>query len=102
MAGRSDTVVRVGVCAATDLKLGYIFDRVLLASLTAIVVATWNLGRLTDGALAAIVCGGALMIPFVLSRGRAMGLGDVKFGREQPRLALGLCAPHCTPCGWRA
>jgi prepilin signal peptidase PulO-like enzyme (type II secretory pathway) len=79
------------VCAATDLKLGFIFDRVLLASLTAIVATTWNLGRLTDGALAAIVCAGALLVPFVLSRGRGMGFGDVKFAGTAA-LALGLHA----------
>jgi prepilin signal peptidase PulO-like enzyme (type II secretory pathway) len=79
------------VCAATDLKLGFIYDRVLLASLTAIVATTWNLGRLTDGALAAIVCAGAILIPFALSRGRGMGFGDVKFAGTTA-LALGLHA----------
>jgi prepilin signal peptidase PulO-like enzyme (type II secretory pathway) len=79
------------VCAATDLKLGFIFDRVLLASLTAIVATTWNMGRLTDGALAATVCAGAILIPFGLSRGRGMGFGDVKFAGTAA-LALGLNA----------
>lgn len=77
------------VCAATDLQFGYIFDRVLLASLTAIVATTWNLGQLTDGALGAIVCAGTLLIPSVLSRGRAMGLGDVKLAGTAA-VALGL------------
>jgi prepilin signal peptidase PulO-like enzyme (type II secretory pathway) len=79
------------VCAATDLKLGFIFDRVLLASLAAIVATTWNLERLTGGVLAAIACAAALLIPFVLSRGRAMGFGDVKFAGTAA-LALGLHA----------
>jgi prepilin signal peptidase PulO-like enzyme (type II secretory pathway) len=79
------------VCAATDFKLGFIFDRVLLASLIAVVATTWNLGRLTDGLLAAIVCAGALLIPFALSRGRGMGFGDVKFAGTTA-LALGLHA----------
>ena len=79
------------VCAATDLTFGFIFDRVLLASLTAIVATTWNLRSLTDGALAAIVCAGALLIPFALSRGRGMGFGDVKFAGTTA-LALGLHA----------
>ena len=90
MAGAA-TLACAAVCAATDLKLGFIFDRVLLASLTAIVATTWNLGRLSHGALAAIACGGALLIPFVLSRGRGMGLGDVKFAGTAA-LALGLHA----------
>ena len=79
------------VCAATDLKLGFIFDRVLLASLATIVATTWNLGNLTDGALAAIVCAGVLLIPFGLSRGRGMGFGDVKFAGTAA-LGLGLHA----------
>jgi leader peptidase (prepilin peptidase)/N-methyltransferase len=73
------------------LQTGYIFDRVLLAALTAIVATTWSLGRLTEGALAAIACAGALLIPFALSRGRAMGLGDVKLAGTAA-LALGVHA----------
>ncbi len=79
------------VCAATDLQLGFIFDRVLLAALAAVVATTWDLGRLTDGMLSAIACAGALLIPFALSRGRAMGFGDVKFAGTAG-LALGLHA----------
>jgi leader peptidase (prepilin peptidase)/N-methyltransferase len=79
------------VCAATDVETGYIFDRVLLASLLAIVVTTWSLGRLTGGAFAAVVCAGVLAIPFVASRGRAMGFGDVKLAGTTA-LALGLHA----------
>jgi prepilin signal peptidase PulO-like enzyme (type II secretory pathway) len=76
------------VCAATDVETGFIFDRVLLATLVAIVVTTWSPGRLTDGALAAIMCAGALLIPYALSRGRGMGLGDVKLAATAA-LALG-------------
>jgi leader peptidase (prepilin peptidase) / N-methyltransferase len=87
------------VCAATDLRTGFIFDRVLLAALSAIAATTWNVGRLTDGALAAMACAGALLIPFGLSRGRAMGLGDVKFAGTAA-LALG---PHaCFNALWVA
>jgi leader peptidase (prepilin peptidase) / N-methyltransferase len=84
-------VACASVCAATDLKSGLIFDRVLLASLIATVAASGNLWRLTDGAVAALLCAGALLIPFVLSRGRAMGLGDVKFAGTAA-LALGVHA----------
>jgi len=79
------------VSATTDLQTGYIFDRVLLATLGVVVVTTWSLGRLTDGACAAIVCAGALLIPFALSRGRGMGLGDVKLAGTAA-FALGLHA----------
>jgi prepilin signal peptidase PulO-like enzyme (type II secretory pathway) len=79
------------VCASTDVETGYIFDRVLLATLLAVVATTWSLARLGEGAVAATVCGGALLIAFVAGRGRAMGLGDVKLAGTTA-LALGLHA----------
>jgi leader peptidase (prepilin peptidase)/N-methyltransferase len=78
-------------CAATDLQSGYVFDRVFLAALAAIVPATMLAGTIRDGLLGAAVCGGALLLPYVVTRGRAIGLGDVKFAGTAG-LALGLGA----------
>ena len=76
------------VCAATDVQAGYVFDRVLLATTVAILPAL-ACGGAPDAALGALVCGGALAIPYALSRGRAIGLADVKLAGTAG-LALGL------------
>lgn len=66
------------VSATTDLQTGYIFDRVLLAvglaTLPWILVTGGFVDAVAGGLLAALL----LMIPFACSRGRGIGLGDVK------------------------
>jgi prepilin signal peptidase PulO-like enzyme (type II secretory pathway) len=78
-----------GVCAAIDLQSGYIFDGVLLAAIAWIVPAAILSGSALDGLFGALACGGALFLPFALSRGRAIGFGDVKLAGTAG-LALGL------------
>lgn len=68
-----------GICAATDLEAGYIFDRVLVVSAALLVGVGAANGRWPDALLGAALSGGALFLPFALSRGRAMGFADVKF-----------------------
>jgi leader peptidase (prepilin peptidase)/N-methyltransferase len=66
------------VCAVTDLLTGYVFDRVTIAGaivLTAIAVLSGAADSALAGSLAAGLPLGAL---FVATRGRAIGLGDVK------------------------
>lgn len=66
------------VCAATDMQTGYVFDRVLLATVPFAAVAVWADGTvggaLRASALAALLFGTL----YVASRGRGIGLGDVK------------------------
>ena len=65
------------VCAATDRQTGYIFDVVVGsagAALLGYIAATSAIGD----AGGAIVCGGAVLLPYLATRGRGMGLGDVK------------------------
>lgn len=76
-----DTSVAFGtaaVAAMTDLRWGYVFDRVLLAGGMALVgLEVWDgrlIAALTGAAAAALI----MAIPWALSRARGMGLGDVK------------------------
>jgi prepilin signal peptidase PulO-like enzyme (type II secretory pathway) len=88
---RGAVLACAGVCAASDLQTGYIFDRVLLAAAAAIVAAGVCSGALMHGLLGAGAFAGAVALPFAVSRGRAMGLGDVKFAGTAG-LALGVAA----------
>lgn len=66
------------VAAMTDLRCGYVFDRVLLAGGTALIAI-----EVLDGSLGVALTGGAaaasaMAIPWALTRARGIGLGDVK------------------------
>jgi leader peptidase (prepilin peptidase)/N-methyltransferase len=65
-------------CAVTDVRSGYVFDRALLVA--ALGVAAFGAGAILTRLLAAAVVGALFAIPFVVSRGRGFGLGDVKLG----------------------
>ena len=66
------------VCAATDLRTGYIFDVVTgTAALTVMAVGA-IVGRTEDVFAGGATAGGLLLLLFAISRGRGMGLGDVK------------------------
>ncbi len=79
--GALDTSVAfaiAAVAAMTDLRCGYVFDRVLLAGGTALLAV-----EVTHGTLGAALAGGAaaastMTVPWALSRARGMGFGDVK------------------------
>ncbi len=68
------------VCALVDARTGLIFDA--LSQTMVVVAAAVSLyeGRFVDGVIAAAVVGGALTAVYLLSRGRGIGLGDVKLG----------------------
>lgn len=69
-----------GVCAVTDLQTGYVFDRVVLFGTLLLCLfspASESIARVAYGALA---CGGTLGALHVGTRGRGIGLGDVKLG----------------------
>lgn len=75
--GAAAVVPCLAVCALTDIHAGYVFDAVLLlgalAIVPALVAADW--ARHAGGSLAGTAF---LAAPYLLSRGRAIGLGDVK------------------------
>lgn len=74
------------VCAVTDLQTGYVFDRVLLAG-SCLALGAALADRRIAGALAGAALAGTLLgLLFAMSRGRGIGLGDVKLA-----LVLGAC-----------
>ena len=72
------TFAVAAVAAMTDLRCGYVFDRVLIAGGTALVALAASQGMLYPALLGAAAGASALAIPWALSRGRGIGLGDVK------------------------
>lgn len=71
-------LVAAVVCALTDARSGYIFDRVVALALAFTFAAgSTSFVARAEGALAVA---GLYAIPYVLTRGRGFGLGDVKLG----------------------
>jgi prepilin signal peptidase PulO-like enzyme (type II secretory pathway) len=66
--------------AISDLQTGYIFDRMLATAIPLLIAAAFVADRVTGACLGACATGGLLLLPFVVSRGRALGLADVKLG----------------------
>ena len=66
------------VSALTDLRCGYVFDRVLLAGGTALIAIEASHGRLGAAIAGSVAGASAMAVPWVLTRARGMGLGDVK------------------------
>lgn len=76
------------VSAATDVETGLIYDRVLAAAAALLTAASICEHRLAVGFLGAAAGGLLLLVVYALGRGRAIGLGDVKFSAVAG-LALG-------------
>jgi len=69
-------LVAAFACALTDARSGYVFDRALLvAAIPVVALGAAGLPMRAEGALAT---GALFAVPYVLSRGRGFGLGDVK------------------------
>ena len=66
------------VSAWSDVRIGLIFDRVLAFAASAIVIASLLQGSLQEAFGGAATCCSALAFLWVVSRGRGIGLGDVK------------------------
>lgn len=66
--------------AISDLQTGYIFDRMLAAAIPLLIAAAFVADRVAGACLGACATGGLLLLPFVVSRGRALGFADVKLG----------------------
>lgn len=61
-------------CAVTDAQSGYIFDRVLAAGFAAVALTAIGTTALEGALIASAIAGGLRL----LTRGRGIGLGDVK------------------------
>jgi leader peptidase (prepilin peptidase) / N-methyltransferase len=66
------------VTAITDLEFGYVFDRVMVAAALGLLVVAIAHANVADALLGGATAAAGLATPWALSRGRGMGLGDVK------------------------
>jgi prepilin signal peptidase PulO-like enzyme (type II secretory pathway) len=71
-------VACASVSAVTDLQTGLIFDVVTVTALCLIEAVAAATSTLGDATIGACVVGGALLLLHACSRGRAIGMGDVK------------------------
>ena len=72
------TLACVVVCAASDLATGLIFDQVVAATTIAIVLAALVTRDVPFAAMGAGSCAGLMFVLHSLTKGRGIGLGDVK------------------------
>jgi prepilin signal peptidase PulO-like enzyme (type II secretory pathway) len=68
------------VSAASDLATGLVFDSVTALAALMILLAALVAGSAIPAAIGAVVCAGSLSALYALTRGRGIGLGDVKLG----------------------
>jgi prepilin signal peptidase PulO-like enzyme (type II secretory pathway) len=71
-------VAALAVCSWTDAQLGLAFDHVTLGGLTAVLCLRAVGGVEVPAVLGCVCASGALMLLHVATRGRGVGLGDVK------------------------
>jgi prepilin signal peptidase PulO-like enzyme (type II secretory pathway) len=77
-ASAAAALVAAFVCALTDLRSGYVFDRALLVA--ALPVLAFGASEIVMRLESAVVIGALFAAPYLFSRGRGFGLGDVKLG----------------------
>jgi leader peptidase (prepilin peptidase)/N-methyltransferase len=66
------------VGAASDAACGYVFDALTLPCLLIVCAMSLLAGAFAPFALGAAACGGSLVLLYLLTRRRGLGLGDVK------------------------
>ncbi|MGA7747653.1 MAG: A24 family peptidase [Candidatus Aquilonibacter sp.] len=72
------TLACVVVCAASDIETGLVFDQVTILATIAIVLGS-ILGRdMSVASIGAGTCAGSTLTLYAATRGRGIGLGDVK------------------------
>lgn len=92
------TVVML-ICSVTDLRIGLVYDRVTIPAFITLMAIAALQGDIIQAAAGAAVASGILFALHSLTRGRGMGLGDVKLaavigagvGAQDAVVALG-CA----------
>ncbi|HEY8314823.1 MAG TPA: A24 family peptidase [Candidatus Baltobacteraceae bacterium] len=85
------------VCAVTDAQAGYVFDAITYPSLAAALACSMLAGTFEAALLGVLCAGGPLLALYAISRGRGLGLGDVKlaacigaaFGATSAAIAIG-------------
>lgn len=93
------TLACAAVCAASDWENGHVFDLVLLGSAALLLVPVHDLDALREALLGAAAAAGLMLLPYAASRGRGLGLGDVKLACV---LGLGLTAGGAVRAVWFA
>jgi leader peptidase (prepilin peptidase) / N-methyltransferase len=78
------------VCALTDKQTGYIYNAVLLCATALLIPCVLATGDMEASVLGAAVCGAAMLFLHVATRGRGLGLGDVKLAAA---IGAGLTLP---------
>src|SRR5581483_1601639 len=76
--GKAVMLACVWMCAATDLQSGYVFDWVSLGSLPASLLLATQTHQLFDAVAGAGLGGGLMLVVYIATAGRGIGLGDVK------------------------
>ena len=84
---KAATLACAAVSAATDVQTGYVFDRVTGVGFLLVFALQIADGALGGALAAGAIAGGLLGLVYACSRGRGLGLGDVKLGAA---LAVGL------------
>jgi leader peptidase (prepilin peptidase)/N-methyltransferase len=74
----SIAVLAALACGYVDARTGFIPNRITYPALLAILVVAGVLNRLDSAALGALCAGGALALLYAITRGRGLGLGDMK------------------------
>lgn len=90
-------IAAIATSAAFDAQTGYIFDAITLPAIVLIFVLAFFTNALPDALIGSLAAGGAMSALYLFSRGRGMGLGDVKiaccigaaFGAPKALQALG-------------
>lgn len=64
--------------AVVDARTGLLPDRIVVPTACIALLCAAAAGSSTVALAGGSICGGALLVPFVVTRGRGLGLGDVK------------------------
>jgi leader peptidase (prepilin peptidase)/N-methyltransferase len=98
-AAREVLVACCAISAVTDMQTGYVFDRVLAVAAILLLPAVAASGRLENAVIGAAVAAGLLLLPYAVSRGKGLGLGDVKLAAF---IGFGLGNPAAIGAVWSA
>ena len=66
------------MCGVVDARTGYIFDGLTIAMSSVALSAAAGIGSLPTALLSGGAVGGSMLALYALTRGRGIGLGDVK------------------------
>lgn len=71
-------IVGVSACAIADQRTGYLFDRAIIVLSAVLTVLAAIGGNLGSALLAGSIVASPLVVLYTMTRGRGLGLGDVK------------------------